>query len=416
MCFLLLLSSFYLIMANSNSSSSMQQPLCHDSEISALLQFKQSFLINEYASGDPAAYPKVSTWKSHREGEEEGSDCCSWDGVECDRETAHVIGLHLASSCLYGSIKYSSTLFSLVHLRRLDLSDNNFNYSKIPSAVSQLSRLRSLNLSASVFYGQIPSELLALSKLVFLDLSGNIDPSGNPLLKLHNPDLRNLVQNLTHLKSLYLSLVDISSTVPYELENLSSLTSLGLRGCGLYGEFPMNTFRLPSLQFLSVRYNPYLVGYLPEFEKSNPLKVLFLSHTSFSGELPTSIGRLGSLTALDIRFCNFTGLVPSSLGHLPQLSYLDLSYNFFSGQIPSSWANLTILTHLSLYSNDFNVCTLPWLGQQTKLTFLGLCGVNLTGEIPSSLTNMSQLSTLNLGQNQLSGQIPPWLMNLTQLT
>ena len=259
-------------------------------------------------------------------------------------------------------------------------------------------------------------ELLALSKLVFIDLSGNIDPSGNPLLKLHKPDLRNLVQNLTHLKLLYLSLVDISSTIPYELANLSSLTSLGLRGCGLYGEFPMNIFRLPSLQVLSVRYNPYLIGYLPEFEKANALKVSFLSHTSFSGELPTSIGSLGSLTTLDIGFCNFTGLVPSSLGHLPQLSYLDLSYNFFSGQIPSSLANLTILTHLSLSSNEFNVWTLPWLGQQTKLTFLRLFGVNLTGEIPSSLTNMSQLSTLNLGENQLSGQIPSWLMNLAQLT
>ena len=416
MSFLLLLSSFYLIMANSNSSSSMQQPLCHDSESSALLQFKQSFLINEYASGDPSAYPKVATWKSHREGEEEGSDCCSWDGVECDRETGHVIGLHLASSYLYGSINSSSTLFNLVHLRRLDLSDNHSNYSEIPSAVGQLSRLRSLNLSMSRFFGQIPMELLALSKLVFLDLSGNFDPSGNPLLKLHKPDLRNLVQNLTHLKLLYLSLVDISSTIPYELANLSSLTSLGLRGCGLYGEFPMNIFRLPSLQALSVRYNPYLIGYLPEFQETSPLKVLFLSHTSFSGELPASIGRLGSLTALDIGFCNFTGLVPSSLGHLPQLSYLDLSDNFFSGQIPSSLANLTILTHLSLSSNDFNVWTLPWLGQQTKLTFLGLFGVNLTGEIPSSLTNMSQLSTLHLGENQLSGQIPSWLMNLTQLT
>ncbi|RVW67862.1 hypothetical protein CK203_063360 [Vitis vinifera] len=79
-----------------------------------LLPFKQSFLIDGHASDDPSAYPKVAMWKSHREGEGEGkgSDCCSWDGVECDRETGHVIGLHLASSCLYGSINSSNTLFS----------------------------------------------------------------------------------------------------------------------------------------------------------------------------------------------------------------------------------------------------------------------------------------------------------------
>ena len=194
MRFLLLLTSFYLMVAN--SSSSMRQPLCHDSESSALLQFKQSFLIDERASADPSAYPKVAMWKSHGEGEGEESDCCSWDGVECDRETGHVIGLHLASSCLYGSINSSSTLFSLVHLRRLDLSDNDFNYSQIPFGVGQLSRLRSLDLSYSRFSGQIPSKLLALSKLVFLDLSAN------PMLQLQKPGLRNLVQNLTHLKEL----------------------------------------------------------------------------------------------------------------------------------------------------------------------------------------------------------------------
>ncbi|CBI38639.3 unnamed protein product, partial [Vitis vinifera] len=295
MRFLLLLSSFYPVVAD--SSSFMQQPLCHDSESSALLQFKQSFLIDGHAS------------------EGEGSDCCSWDGVECDRETGHVIGLHLASSCLYGSINSSNTLFSLVHLRRLDLSDNDFNYSEIPFSVGQLLRLRSLNLSDSAFAAQIPSELLALSNL---------------------------------------------------LANLSSLTTLFLRECGLHGEFPMNIFQLPSLKFLS---------------------------------LPTSIGRLGSLTELDISSCNFTGLVPSPLGHLPQLSYLDLSNNSFSGQIPSSMANLTQLTFLVLSFNNFSIPS--WLMNLTQLTVLELGTNNLEGGIPMELNMLLKLK--NLTSFQLSG-------------
>ena len=68
MSFHLLLSSFVLMVANSNSnsssSSSMQQPLCHDSESSALIRFKLSFFIDEHASVDPFAYPKVVAWKS----------------------------------------------------------------------------------------------------------------------------------------------------------------------------------------------------------------------------------------------------------------------------------------------------------------------------------------------------------------
>ena len=92
---------------------------------------------------------------------------------ECNRETGHVIGLLLASSHLYGSINSSSSLFSLVHLQRLDLSDNYFNHSQIPCGVGQLSRLRSLNLSYSGFSGPIPSSLVELVNLRYLSLRGN---------------------------------------------------------------------------------------------------------------------------------------------------------------------------------------------------------------------------------------------------
>ncbi|RVW94839.1 Receptor like protein 30 [Vitis vinifera] len=317
-------SGFHLMVTDS-SPSVVQQPLCHGSDSSALLEFKQSFLIEKFASGDPSAYPKVEMWQPERE----GSDCCSWDGVECDTDNGHVIGLDLSSSCLYGSINSSSSLFRLVHLLRLDLSDNDFNYSKIPHGVGQLSRLTSLNLSSSRFSGQISSQILELSKLVFLDLSSNP-------LHLHKPNLRNLVVNLTQLKKLHLNEVNISSRVPDVFANLSSLTSLLLENCGLHGEFPTGIFHLSSLQFLSVRNNPDLTGLFPEFHHTSSLKLLALAGTSFSGRLPTSIGNLDSLVELNISSCNFTsGLIASSLGRLIQLTSLDLSRNSFSGQIPS---------------------------------------------------------------------------------
>ena len=403
MRFLGLLSSFHLIVTN--SSSSMQKPLCHDKESFALLQFKQSFLIDEYASEDSYGYPKVATWKSHGE----GRDCCSWHGVECDRESGHVIGLHLASSHLYGSINCSSTLFSLVHLRRLDLSDNDFNYSRIPHGVGQLSRLRSLNLSNSQFSGQIPSKLLALSKLVSLDLSSN------PTLQLQKPDLRNLVQNLIHLKELHLSQVNISSTVPVILANLSSLRSLSLENCGLHGEFPMGIFKVPSLELLDLMSNRYLTGHLPEFHNASHLKYLDLYWTSFSGQLPASIGFLSSLKELDICSCNFSGMVPTALGNLTQLAHLDLSSNSFKGQLTSSLTNLIHLNFLDFSRNDFSVGTLSWIVKLTKLTALDLEKTNLNGEILPSLSNLTGLTYLNLEYNQLTGRIPPCLGNLTLL-
>jgi len=141
---LFLLSFFHLRACHSSPS---MQPLCHDEESQALLQLKESLVINESASSDPSAYPKVASWKVNGE----NGDCCSWDGVECDGDSGHVIGLDLSSSCLYGSIDSNSSLFHLVQLRRLNLADNDFNNSKIPSGIRNLSRLVYLNLTMDGF-------------------------------------------------------------------------------------------------------------------------------------------------------------------------------------------------------------------------------------------------------------------------
>ena len=219
-----------------------------------------------------------------------------------------MIGLDLSSSQLYGSFN-SSSLFHLVYLQKLNLVDNDFNYSQIPPSIRYLSNSTHLDLSFSAFSGQIPPEIIfELSNLVSLDLSFNP-------LKLQKPSLKSVAENFTSLKLLHLGMVNISSPVPHILANLSSLTSLGLRGCGLYGEFPLEIFRLRNLQFLSVRDNENLTGYLPEFHSSNPLRILRLANTGFSSKLPDSIGNLKSLIELDINTCYFSGLVPTSLGN-----------------------------------------------------------------------------------------------------
>ena len=106
MRFLLLLSPLSLVSAASFPSF---LPLCHDDESFALLQFKESLIINQSTS----AYSKNSSWMA------QSSDCCTWDGIQCDENTGHVIGLDLSNSSLYGSINSSSSLFQLVHLQKL---------------------------------------------------------------------------------------------------------------------------------------------------------------------------------------------------------------------------------------------------------------------------------------------------------
>uniref|UniRef100_A0A2N9HSE4 Uncharacterized protein n=1 Tax=Fagus sylvatica TaxID=28930 RepID=A0A2N9HSE4_FAGSY len=319
------------------------QPLCHDDERLALLQFKESFIINKLASlGDPFAYPKVKSWTSKGE----SSDCCSWDGVECDE-----------------------------------------------TQVGNLSRLTYLNLSHSVLSGEIPFEVSKLFQLSTLDICCNDDFSSEKFsLQLKEMSLTSLVGNLTRIENLDVSGVSIISTVPNILANMTTLRSLYLHDCGMYGEFPIGIFKLPNLRVLDVKYNADLTTYWPDFQYwSSPLEELDLGATNFSGELPASMGNLKSLIALNMWGCNLSGSIPSSIGNLTNLIYLRLSNNSLAGNIPPSIGNLIQLGFLDLSSNQLN------------------------GPIPFEFANLTQLIVLSLGSNRLTGLIPFGLANLTQL-
>lgn len=179
---------------------------CLDHERSAFASVPVEF---HHRLCHPYAYTKLKSWGK-------GSpDCCTWDGVECNKDTGHVIELDLSSSCLYSTVPTSSSLLNLHHLESLNLGYNNFSYPEILHAVGQLGKLSILNLSNSVFSGQIPSEISTPSSLCVLDLALNSDPLGHySLLELQHPSLEELVGNLTTLTELHLAEVDISSTVP----------------------------------------------------------------------------------------------------------------------------------------------------------------------------------------------------------
>ncbi|KAJ0007558.1 hypothetical protein Pint_28963 [Pistacia integerrima] len=180
-------------------------------------------------------------------------------------------------------------------------------------------------------------------------------------LKLRKPDLKSLVHNLTHLKELDVGFVEMNSIDALQtLANMTSLTSIGLESCSLQGEFPERIFHFPNLTRLKLAWNKDLRGKLPEFHLYSPLKVLDVANTSFSGEVPFSIGNLDSLEELDISLCNFRGFIPSSLENLAQLKFLDLSNNNFTARTLSS---------------------LPVVGKLTELTVLRLEAINLHASI-----------------------------------
>ena len=412
---LLLLSQVNCYSSLSSFPSPSSMPLCHPDQSSALLQFKNSFsvphdnLISFHCDifHGIQSYPKTDSWKN-------GTNCCAWNGITCDNSTGHVIGIDLSCSQLQGTIHSNSSLFSLHHLQRLNLSYNDFNGSNLLSQFGWFANMTHLNLTTCNLAGQVPSEIAYLSKLVSLDLSWN----GN--LKLDELSLQRLIQNQTKLSELFFVEADMSLVSPCLFMNLSSsLRSLRLYDCQLKGRFPDNIFHFPNLHLLDVRYNPNLIGSLPKYNWSGPLKSLGLSETGFPIDLPNLISNLKSLRKLYLGGCNFTRSYSTLILNLTKITCLDLSHNNFGGQIPWSFLKFERLSFLDLSFNNF-------IGQLSdvsknltelvnhipyKLEHLDLSHNLLNGTMPSWLYSIPHLHSLCLDNNQLIGNIDEFQNN-----
>ncbi|TYH74977.1 hypothetical protein ES332_D05G441300v1 [Gossypium tomentosum] len=397
---------------------------------SSLIQFKDSFSITEDASSDCneiaglKSYPKTNSWK-------EGTDCCSWDGVTCDHLNAHVIALDLSCSWLYGNFPSNTTLFLLPHLQKLNLAYNDFNLSKFPSEFGRFTSLFYLNLSRTGFAGELPSQVSHLSKLVSLDLSLI---NGHEQFTIEKHALRGLVHNLTEVRHLFLDGMDMSSVNAHVFMNLSSsLRSLSLAYCDLQGKFLKNIIDLPNLNLLNLGRNQNLNLDPLKFNRSSNLEHLDLSWMSFSTEsinsvdnlqalkyldlsgnsffqgLSVSITKLSSLEQLIISGANFFGGLPDSMGNLVSLKFLVLSDSNFSGPLPRSLGNLFQLKCLDLRSNKLSGQIPLSILNLTQLEYLEISENSLEGSIPDEVTAFPNLIYLYLSDNLLNGTLPSWL-------
>uniref|UniRef100_A0A2N9FNL7 Leucine-rich repeat-containing N-terminal plant-type domain-containing protein n=1 Tax=Fagus sylvatica TaxID=28930 RepID=A0A2N9FNL7_FAGSY len=415
---------------------------CIDDQRTLLIELKNSLNFNSTKSTKLVRWDKTQT-----------PNCCSWAGVNCS-DVGNIIGLNLNNETIWGGLNHSSSLFRLQYLQNLNLAYNNFNSSRIPPEFGNLTNLIYLNLSTAGFAEQIPIEISRLTRLVTLDLSANYYFSTS-LLKIENPNLATLVQNLSELEELYLDGVNISAQgnewcqaissslpnlrvlsmsdcnlsrpldsslqnlpflsiirldnnkffapVPELFANFTNLTSLHLSSCGLNGSFPEKIFQVQTLQTLDLSNNGLLYGSLPEFHPNGSLRSLLLSGTKFSGALPDSIGNLKMLSKIDLSFCNFSGSIPSSMENLTQLVYLDLSSNNFNGSVPP-FSMAKNLTQINLSRNYLTGQITSTHGKDLpNLVNLDLSFNSLNGSIPVSLFSLPSLQKLQLSNNRFSG-------------
>ncbi|XP_010243895.1 PREDICTED: leucine-rich repeat receptor-like serine/threonine-protein kinase BAM1 isoform X2 [Nelumbo nucifera] len=352
------------------------------------------------------------------------SSVCRWLGVLCEKD--RVVALDLTDLNLYGSI--SPLISSLDRLVNLSLAGNNFT-GKIE--ISNLTSLRTLNISNNQFIGGLdwdysslanlevfdaynnnftallPLGILRCKKLKYLDLGGNFfhgeipasygNLIGLEYLSLSGNDLHGKIPgelgNLTNIKQLYLGYYNIfEGGIPVELGNLINLVHLDLSSCELDGQIPT---QLGNLRFLNT---------------------LFLHANLLSGSIPRQLGNLTNLVFLDLSNNALTGEIPFDFANLRELSLLNLFMNRLHGSIPDFIADLPNLDTLALWMNNFTGVIPEKLGQNGKLQVLDLSTNKLTGTIPRGLCSRNQLRILILLKNFLFGQIPEDLGTCWSLT
>ncbi|KAI0531365.1 hypothetical protein KFK09_000918 [Dendrobium nobile] len=220
--------------------------------------------------------------------------------------------------------------------------------------------------------------------------------------------------------------------------NGSRVTELKLYNMGLIGTLSGDIGSLTELQFLDLSDNKDLGGQLsPAMGNLMQLESLILVRCSFSGYIPSELGKLNKLIYLGLNSNQLVGTIPAALGNLSNLIRLDLGNNHLTGPLPVSNGSAPGLDQLintqhfhlnknrlsgpipeQLFHSDMHlrhllldrnqiVGTIPAsIGAAKKLEIIRLDKNHLEGTVPSTINNLAKLGVLNLANNGFVGPIP----------
>ncbi|RHN51045.1 putative non-specific serine/threonine protein kinase [Medicago truncatula] len=190
----------------------------------ALLKFKESI------TSDP--YNALESWNS-------SIHFCKWHGITCSPMHERVTELSLERYQLHGSL--SPHVSNLTFLKSVDITDNNF-FGEIPQDLGQLLHLQQLILSNNSFVGEIPTNLTYCSNLKLLYLNGN-----HLIGKIPTE-----IGSLKKLQTMSVWRNKLTGGIPSFIGNISSLTRLSVSGNNFEGDIPQEICFLKHLTFLAL--------------------------------------------------------------------------------------------------------------------------------------------------------------------
>lgn len=357
----------------------------------------------------------------------------------CRRFGSQILVLNL-SHCSLADVPVSS-LVHLSSLEELDLSYNKLRFVVLDGIVSELRRLRVLDLShnairhisSTVTVGVHSHHLQhqgasSSSATATGAAAGSGGPATMPSLQVlnltHNrgltsfPDILHLFPSLERLFVAGTGITSVSASIPAacpslallnisfnpscprldHLVRLRELQCLHVSGCDLR-EFP--TALPPALRELVVSKNrlSLMPAWLCQHSCASTLEVLDLSSNRLNA-VPVQIDRLRQLRILRLQSnCLASGSLPVSIGFLTALEEFDCSDNRLT-HIPFPVAGLTRLKVLRLGDNEL-LNLPPLLGTLQQLHILDLRSNSLRS-LPHGLFSLQHLHTIDLRRNFLT--------------
>uniref|UniRef100_A0A2N9F2K4 non-specific serine/threonine protein kinase n=1 Tax=Fagus sylvatica TaxID=28930 RepID=A0A2N9F2K4_FAGSY len=307
--------------------------------------------------------------------------------------------------------KLSGKMAALANLR---LQQNQLS-GPIPTTIGNLSKLDTLYLAQNKLSGSIPASIGNLTKLTDLvlitnNLSGPLPLEMNNLTRFDkfatsgNNFTGQLPQQICLTRSLEAFTAinnHFTGPIPTSLKNCTSLKRVRLEGNQLTGNISEAFGIHPSLNYIDLSDNNLYGEVSSKWGQCHNLTSLKISNNNISGKIPPELGEAAQLGVLDPLFkssygddskgtgtpeviapTSFEGSIPSDIGSLQSLQALDLSKNLLIGEIP------------------------PQLGSMKQLETLNLSHNNLSGSIPSTFDQSASLTYIDISYNELEGRIP----------
>ncbi|XP_023732341.1 receptor-like protein EIX1 [Lactuca sativa] len=290
-----------------------------------------------------------------------------------------------------------------MHLKYLDLGDNDFGGSRIPDFIGSLKHLTYLSLSNARFQGIIPDHIGNLSNLKVLDLSLNSK------LVVEDVSWTFGLSSLEHLDLSSLNLVGARNLDMVLHMIIPSLKKLSLSCCGLSNADFQNSSRIVSnIEHLDLGFNSFK-GPLPGFLKNMTSLITFLDLSDFDVSLAWNFANLLnmilSLRELHLSSCGLHNTFLSSIhlnfSTLSNIQHLDLGDNSIEGMFPSLFTNMSSLKVLDLSRNSLS----SWVPVMPNLLELDLSFNEFKQIEHVGIWRHCQLKQLNATSNSFDKEI-----------